>query len=164
MECMHKCFEAIRGMLQILIFYPTVHLFMHSGQAIFLGAPLPLCLLLRGQTWWDKCTWRAPYGNTHFSMDAANTALGGHDVDITGMCSFSATQRYKSGVHMLYSFRDRAVFHLSIQYYLFDRLICSKYIYWMERRKTALSRKLYDVKQYEHRTCTVVLLRSCTFQ
>ena len=29
----------------------------------FVGSPLPECLLLRVQTWWDKQTWRAPTGN-----------------------------------------------------------------------------------------------------
>ena len=46
------------------------------------------------------------------------TPLLGHDAEITGMCSFSAAQWYKPGLHTLYSSRDRAVFRLSIQYYL----------------------------------------------
>ena len=38
------------------------------------------------------------------------TPLWGYDADINGMCSFSATQRYKSGVHTSYSSRDGAFF------------------------------------------------------
>jgi len=48
------------------IFFPVVRIYTYvrSTRATFLGAPLSLCLLLRGQAWWDKHTWRAASGNT----------------------------------------------------------------------------------------------------
>ena len=44
---------------------------MHSARTTFVGAPLPQRLLLRVQTWWDKYTWRAPFGNDIHDLQEA---------------------------------------------------------------------------------------------
>jgi len=42
----------------------NMHTKVHSSHATFTSAPLPLCLLLRGQTCWGKHTWKALSGKT----------------------------------------------------------------------------------------------------
>ena len=78
------------------------------------------------------------------------TPLWGHDAEITGMCSISAAQWYKSSIHTLYS---GAVFRLSIQYLDMS---------WYRLEENGEEQiHLANYRMFEHRTCTVVSLRSC---
>ena len=53
---------------------------VHSAHATFAGVPLPQPLLLWGQTWLNRCTWRAPLAIPLMTfMTTQEPSNGGHE-------------------------------------------------------------------------------------